>query len=139
MFNMTKLILASGSTGRKSLLESLHLKFEVVESNVDEEKLQSKDPVEMATLRANAKAESVLLSVFGSQFSDKSLPVVGQSVLKTGKLKTDKLISENRKQKTDNQKTKTKFIKKKVRSQNYLANVSLVDKTKLYPLDSFEI
>jgi ATP-dependent exoDNAse (exonuclease V) beta subunit len=43
------------------------------------------------------------LSVFGSRLSDKSLPVISQSVSETDKLKTDKLDSENRKQRTDNQ------------------------------------
>jgi septum formation protein len=54
-----KLILASGSLGRKTLLESLKISFEIMESSVDEEKIQSSDPIEMATLRAKAKASAV--------------------------------------------------------------------------------
>ncbi len=49
------------------------------------------------------------LSVFGSRLSDKSLPVVGQSVLNTDKLKTDKLKSENRKLRTDNRNLQINF------------------------------
>lgn len=56
---MTKLILASGSSGRKSLLEALNLKFDVLESGIDEEKIQDTDPVKLAIKRATAKAESV--------------------------------------------------------------------------------
>ncbi len=41
-------------------------------------------------------------SVFSSRLSDISSSVVSQSVLKTGKQKTDKLGSENRKQRTEN-------------------------------------
>lgn len=42
------------------------------------------------------------LSVIGCRLSDKSLPVVGSSVNKTDKLKTDRPNSENRQLKTDN-------------------------------------
>lgn len=56
---MTKIILASASLGRRKLLESIGVKFEVMESNVDEEKIVDADPVKMAVARAEAKAEEV--------------------------------------------------------------------------------
>ncbi len=51
-----------------------------------------------------------LLSVFGSQFSDKSSSVFSKSVLETDKLKTGKLGSENRKQRTDNRDSLLDYI-----------------------------
>lgn len=54
-----KIILASGSLGRRKLLESFRLKFEVMEPSVDEEKIVDADPVKMAVARAKAKAEWV--------------------------------------------------------------------------------
>lgn len=62
-----KIILASGSLGRRKLLESLGLKFEVMESNVDEEKIVDRDPVKMAVKRATAKAEEVAERVRGNK------------------------------------------------------------------------
>lgn len=50
------------------------------------------------------------LSVFGSQLSEMSLSVIGQSDPETEKHKTGKLISENRQQKTDNRRPIYKFI-----------------------------
>lgn len=58
-----KIILASASIGRRKLLESLGLKFEVIASSIDEEKIVDADPVKMAVLRATAKAEDVASSV----------------------------------------------------------------------------
>lgn len=54
-----KIILASASLGRRKLLESLGIKFEVMEPNVDEEKIVDRDPVKMAIARAVAKAQNV--------------------------------------------------------------------------------
>jgi len=61
-----KLILASGSVGRKMLLESLKIPFEIMESSVDEEKIQDEDPIKLATLRAIAKAEEVAKKIQGN-------------------------------------------------------------------------
>jgi septum formation protein len=57
---MKRLILASGSLGRRTLLETLKISFEVVESSVNEEKIQDPDPVKLAVKRAEAKASAVV-------------------------------------------------------------------------------
>ncbi len=61
---MTKLILASASPYRKSLLERLGLPFECVASEVDEDQYKSeiKDAVQLTKTLAKAKAHSVLRS-----------------------------------------------------------------------------
>ncbi len=61
-----RLILASVSTGRKELLETLKIPFEVMRTNVDEEKIVDRDPVKMACRRAKAKAEDALSKIQGN-------------------------------------------------------------------------
>lgn len=53
------LILASASVGRKKLLEQLRIPFEVMVSDVDEEKITGKSPLETLRLRARAKGMEV--------------------------------------------------------------------------------
>lgn len=61
------------------------------------------DPgVGKSTLLSHLAINVNQLSVFGSQLSDKSLPVISQSVSETEKQKTGKPNSENRQLRTDN-------------------------------------
>lgn len=60
---MTKLILASASKGRKHLLSLLKIPYEIISSNVDEEKIIGISPLETIRLRAKLKAEEVTGSV----------------------------------------------------------------------------
>jgi septum formation protein len=53
-------ILASQSIGRKMLMEKLGLRFRVVVTRVDEEKIQDANPVRTIQKRAIAKAEEVV-------------------------------------------------------------------------------
>lgn len=69
---MTKLILASGSNGRRALLESLKISFEIFESDVDEEKIVSRDPIELAVLRARAKARAVAKRILNLELKIKN-------------------------------------------------------------------
>ena len=57
---MTKLILASSSLGRKRLLDYLRLDYEIVSSDLDEDKIIGKTPVETIALRAKLKGEAVV-------------------------------------------------------------------------------
>ncbi len=57
--NKPNIILASASIGRKQLLQKLGLPFEVISSNVNEDKITHPDPYKMLELRAQAKAEAV--------------------------------------------------------------------------------
>ncbi|PRX28967.1 septum formation protein [Orenia metallireducens] len=56
---MKKIILASGSPRRKSLLEQLGLKFKVVVSDVDESKVKEVDPKELVKRLSYLKATAV--------------------------------------------------------------------------------
>lgn len=56
---MSLLILASASPQRKTLLEGLHLDFEVIPSNVDEDAHPKKDPTVRAAVLAKLKALDV--------------------------------------------------------------------------------
>ncbi len=62
---MQKIILASGSLRRKELLEKLGIEFEIVESQYDEDKIKTDDPVELVEELALQKALTV-----AKQFSD---------------------------------------------------------------------
>lgn len=53
------LILASKSIGRKKLLKLFNVPFDVIESDVDEDKIHAQTPFETIKLRAKRKAESV--------------------------------------------------------------------------------
>src|SRR5665213_4106076 len=53
------LILASTSSQRSRLLESIHVPFEVVASNVDEDSHPERDPEERALILAELKAKAV--------------------------------------------------------------------------------
>jgi len=57
-----RLILASASEGRKELLSYLKIPFEVIPSNIDEEKIVGKTPLETLQLRARLKGEDVASS-----------------------------------------------------------------------------
>lgn len=67
-----KIILASGSLGRRTILESLKIPFEVMESQIDEEKIVDRDPVKMAVKRAEAKALAVAEEII-IQYSSKTV------------------------------------------------------------------
>lgn len=54
-----KLILASSSTGRRKLLTTLKVPFEIVPSNTDEETILRSNPKDTIRLRAKAKAEEI--------------------------------------------------------------------------------
>ncbi len=56
---MEKLILASASPQRKTLLEGLGVQFEVIPSGVDEATLVERDPAKRALILAQMKAEDV--------------------------------------------------------------------------------
>lgn len=62
---MQKIILASGSPRRKELLEKLGVEFEIVESQYDEDKIKTDDPVELVEELALQKA-----LVVAKQFDD---------------------------------------------------------------------
>ena len=72
-----------------------------------------------------SEEELARLSVSGSQLSDPSQPVVGQSV--TGKQKTDKPKSENRKRKTDNRNPHSKSYQKAIATLDRSKRYSLTD------------
>ncbi len=57
---MSKLILASGSTNRRSIFNCLHLPYEIVPSNIDESLFAKKNSIIRARLLAQAKGEAVL-------------------------------------------------------------------------------
>ena len=57
---MTKLILASSSLGRKRLLDYLRLDYEIVSSDLDEDKIIGKTPKDSIALRARLKGEAVV-------------------------------------------------------------------------------
>jgi len=54
-----KLILASSSTGRRKLLTALKVPFEIVPSEIDEDKINHATPKQTIRLRAKAKAENI--------------------------------------------------------------------------------
>ncbi len=54
-----KLILASASKGRKHLLNLLKIPYEIMLTDIDEEKIMGKIPLETIQLRAKLKAEEV--------------------------------------------------------------------------------
>ena len=56
---MTKLVLASQSLGRKKLLDYLQIPYEIIPSEVDEDKITAKTPLDTLQLRARLKAENV--------------------------------------------------------------------------------
>lgn len=56
---MEKIVLASGSPRRKSLLEQLNLEFKVVVSDVDESKVKKKSPKELVKRLSCLKAAAV--------------------------------------------------------------------------------
>jgi len=56
---MTKLILASGSANRKTILNSLHLPFEVILANINEKSIVETNPLTRAKLLAKLKGESI--------------------------------------------------------------------------------
>lgn len=57
---MNRLILASGSTNRRSILNCLHLPYEIFPSNIDESSLVQKNPMLRARLLAQKKGEAIL-------------------------------------------------------------------------------
>lgn len=74
--------LASQSIGRKQLLEKLGIPFRAVHTNLEEEKIQHKDPVKMIAKRAKAKAEEVVKNprVYMLDDSDPTLIIAADSM-----------------------------------------------------------
>ncbi|KKS97672.1 MAG: maf protein, septum formation protein [Candidatus Gottesmanbacteria bacterium GW2011_GWA2_43_14] len=60
---MPSLILASQSLGRKKLLEYLKIPFEIVHSQLDEEKIIAPTPEKTLQLRAKLKGEEIALKI----------------------------------------------------------------------------
>jgi len=85
---MRKIILASASQGRKRILKSLGIPFEVVPSNLDEDKITGSNPVEILKTRARAKAETVIkkISNFKFQISNFLIIAADSSVILNGKI-----------------------------------------------------
>jgi len=54
-----KLILASTSNGRKKVLSTLKIPFEIVDSKIDEDKINPKNPEELVLKRAETKGKEV--------------------------------------------------------------------------------
>jgi septum formation protein len=54
-----RVILASQSEGRKQLLDSLNLKYEIIPSNIDEKAIRHEDPVHLVKRIAEAKARAI--------------------------------------------------------------------------------
>jgi septum formation protein len=61
------IILASTSQYRKQLLEHIGLEVQCIGSNVDEEPILGKNPIETSQLRAREKARSVATKLFDDQ------------------------------------------------------------------------
>lgn len=57
--NKIPVILASTSPSRKNLLSALKIPFEIKDSQVDEEKIQDKNPEKLVAKRAEAKGKAV--------------------------------------------------------------------------------
>jgi len=55
-----QIVLASQSTGRKSLLEKFGIPFRTIVSNVDEDTISDKDPFKTIKKRADAKADEIV-------------------------------------------------------------------------------
>lgn len=72
-----KIILASSSLGRKKILESLGLKFEIIPSNIDEDKFTAPSPLALVKKIAKAKAMAVLRAISEKRkaTSKKLLPI----------------------------------------------------------------
>lgn len=68
------LILASASKGREYLLKQLKIPFEIVHTNLDEEKIVGKSPAETVQLRAKQKCESVVERITNQELLSKKLP-----------------------------------------------------------------
>ena len=60
---MAKLILASSSLGRKKLLDYLKIPFVIMPSNLDEDKIIGKTPIETISLRAKRKGEAIAKTI----------------------------------------------------------------------------
>ena len=56
---MTRLILASGSANRKTILDSLHIPFDVIPANIDEKSVVEIDPLIRAKLLAKLKGKLI--------------------------------------------------------------------------------
>lgn len=79
------LVLASASKGRKTILSTLKISFLIVDSNVDENKIQNSNPKNLVIERARIKGEAVEKLLFSN--SPKSIPArsekIGQPITKS--------------------------------------------------------
>jgi len=78
-----KLILASTSSGRKNILSTLKIPFEVIDSLVDEDKIWDKDPQILVEKRAEAKGLAVEKMLNGNYLiiSADSMVVIGKKAI----------------------------------------------------------
>ena len=54
-----RVILASQSEGRKQLMDSLNIEYEIIPSNIDEKAIRHEDPVHLVKRIAEAKAHAI--------------------------------------------------------------------------------
>ena len=87
---MAKLILASSSLGRKKLLDYLKIPFVIMPSNLDEDKIIGKSPIDTIKLRAKLKCESVARAALAKGFTTTSLILSADS----GAILDNKLIGK---------------------------------------------
>ncbi len=83
----TELVLASQSIGRKSLLEKLGVRFRVIVTHVDENKIIDTDPFNMLKRRAMAKADEIVQHprVYSISEQAKTLVIAADSMAIVGK------------------------------------------------------
>lgn len=83
----TEVVLGSQSVGRKMLLEKLGLRFRVVVTHVDEEKIVDANPLNMLKRRAAAKADELVTHprVYNLSEVAKSLVIAADSMAVLGK------------------------------------------------------
>lgn len=83
----TEVILASQSVGRKTLLEKLGIRFRVVVTHFDEEKIQDADPIKKLSRRSLAKADEIITHprVYNLSENAKSLVIAADTEAVVGK------------------------------------------------------
>lgn len=78
---MNKLILASGSTNRKTILSLLHIPFEVIPAEIDEKSIVETNPLTRAKLLAKLKGESISRKYKAVIISADTFTTIGKRVL----------------------------------------------------------
>ncbi len=75
------IILASASAGRKKILENLGLKFKVIPSNIDEEKITASSPILKLKKIARAKALAVISSLISKPYGLNPIVIAADSMV----------------------------------------------------------